>query len=170
MPNWCYNRAKFTHTDPKKLDKLEKALEKAKKAEGGEHFFNALRKRPKEEQDSWYSWNIENWGCKWDAFPTDYERDENSITAYFDTPWGPPIALYEYLDSQDWGIEAYYHEPGMCFCGSFIDGIDDVYEYDDILDNYEELQKIPEGIYEFANLECEHENHMEWLKESEDEE
>ena len=167
MPNWCYNRVTLTHSNPKKIDKLEKSL---KNTEDSENFFNHLRKRPTKQKDNWYEWNIAHWGCKWDATPGEIDRvDENHIIIYFDTAWGPPIALYEYLDGQDWGVEAYYHEPGMAFCGSFVEGINDMYEYADILEDYDELQKIPEEIYEFANLEYEHESHMEYLKEQENE-
>ena len=50
---------------------------------------------------SWYSWNITNWGCKWDVavadndeYPeteliADYPNGENQVLVYkFMTPWG----------------------------------------------------------------------------------
>ena len=167
MPNWCYNRVELSHTDKKKVDKLEESL---KNTEDSETFFNHLRKRPAKQKDNWYEWNISHWGCKWDASPNEYERDENNMTIYFDSAWSPPIKLYEYLHDKGWTVEAYYHEPGMAYCGSFIDGDEDFYEYGDILEDYDELQKIPEEIYEFANLEYEHESHMEYLKEEQENE
>ena len=52
---------------------------------------------------SWYSWNITNWGCKWDVavsddnqYPDTYmegptENGENLVVYYsFNTPWGIP--------------------------------------------------------------------------------
>lgn len=162
MPNWCNNMVELHHKDQKKLNNLIKELSKGNDEA---QIFNILRKRPKKEEKNWYDWNCSNWGVKWDANIIDWEERDECIWISFDTAWGAPIQLYEYLHDKGWTVEAYYHEPGMRFCGSFINGEEDYYEYADILEDYDELQKIPEEIYEFANLEYEHENHMEYLKE-----
>ena len=38
----------------------------------------------------WYSWNIDNWGVKWDAVRPTAKYDLLTITLSFDSPWGCP--------------------------------------------------------------------------------
>lgn len=38
----------------------------------------------------WYSWNLDNWGVKWDAVRPTVKFDLLTITFYFDSPWGCP--------------------------------------------------------------------------------
>ena len=40
----------------------------------------------------WYSWNLDNWGVKWDAKDCKIKdlSDFNTIVFSFDTPWGTP--------------------------------------------------------------------------------
>ena len=40
----------------------------------------------------WYSWNIDNWGVKWDAVRCKSKelQDFNTIIFEFDSPWGTP--------------------------------------------------------------------------------
>ena len=146
MPNWCYNTATVYNEDKTKIDGLEQELLK----ENAEPF-NHLRPRPAGEEDNWNSWNCNNWGCKWDVSIMDWERqDDNTIVMHFDSPWSPPVVLYEFLDSDGWSVRAYYHEPGMGFAGRFEDGYDDCYEFD--YTNREEIENLPEDIADFANV------------------
>jgi hypothetical protein len=48
--------------------------------------------------------------------------DEQAVRLYFDTAWGPPTDLYEYMTSNGWDIDAYYVEWGMDYCGRWHDG------------------------------------------------
>jgi hypothetical protein len=50
----------------------------------------------------------------------------------FETAWGPPIALYEFLEENEWSVEGLYNESGMCFAGIYEDGSDSYYEYADL--------------------------------------
>jgi hypothetical protein len=107
---------------------------------------------------------------KWDAQIIDWEEREDCIWILFDTAWGAPIQLYEYLSDKGWHIEALYSEPGMCFCGSYTtEDAEDYYEYGDYLDDLDRLKEIPEDIFEFANLQYQHESHMEHLAGEDDE-
>jgi hypothetical protein len=132
MPNWCDNTLNISHSDKTKIDKLEAELSKLNEegrsqAELFEHF------RPNPSGEWNYMWSVENWGTKWDASIIDWERlDDESMVIYFETAWGPPIALYNFLVEDDWNIEAFYHEPGMCFAGVYDNGSDDYYEYSDL--------------------------------------
>lgn len=49
--------------------------------------------REKYGKNNWYDWGIENWGTKWDAYETSYDKHD-SIGGYtvfkFQTAWSPP--------------------------------------------------------------------------------
>jgi len=161
MPNWCYNSVTLRNSDPTKLDALEEIL-KDPKAEVFQH----LCPRPASEEDNWYGWNCDNWGTKWDITVNDSERDdEHTMLLHFDTAWSPPIALYEYLFSEGWEVDALYHEPGMGFAGKFSEGFDDYYEYS--YSSREDVENLPEDIADFTNAWDDLEN---WESENEAEE
>ena len=151
MPNWCNNTATFTNEDISKVDELEKVLQKIESSDEQEvSLFSFFRPRPEEKNDSWYDWNVNHWGCKWDASVHSFLRtSDDQITVSFDTPWSPPIALYEYLAREtDWYPSAYYIEEGVGFMG-FVDGDeDDCYEYTDVAS----LDNIPDHLVEHWNI------------------
>lgn len=69
-----------------------------------ETFNNAFAK-----DNSWYYWNVRNWGCKWDVAVGDEgeyattefeEKGENWISFKFNTPWSPPIQVITELSKQ----------------------------------------------------------------------
>ena len=154
----------LSHDNTELVDALEQELNKSR---DDQKIFHFLRPRPHTEDNDWYDWNVTHWGTKWDAwFPNveDYSRDDCSLSLNFDTAWSPPIALYEYLTENGWKIEAYYHEPGMCFCGKFENGIDDCYEYNM---TEESINDIPEDIASYANLETELEDFLAFKEEEE---
>jgi hypothetical protein len=145
MPNWCYNSATLHHDSKEVIDAFEAELQKEESQP-----FNHLRPRPASEEDNWYSWNCDNWGCKWDVTMHDWEReDDNTIVMHFDSPWSPPTTLYEYLETEGWTVRAMYHEPGMGFAGRFENGFDDYYEMD--WTDRASIEDLPEDILDFTN-------------------
>jgi hypothetical protein len=143
MPNWCYNAVTISHEDKTKIDALEQELTKEEPQP-----FNNLRPNPDGEWN--YEWSVNNWGTKWDIAPHDWDRDgDTTITMNFDSAWSPPIALYEFLESNGWEVRALYHEPGMGFAGRYEDGYDDYYELD--WTNRESVENLPEDILDFSN-------------------
>lgn len=44
----------------------------------------------------WYTWNIENWGTKWNAYNQNDKRTTNDAI-YFQTAWSAPISLIDVL-------------------------------------------------------------------------
>lgn len=160
MPNWCSNSLTITHEDSAKIDALEAELKKGDDAQ----VFNHIVPRPLEEEENWYSWNVNNWGTKWDVTPYSWERDGNRISMNFDTAWSPPTTLYETMEDDGWQVRAFYHEPGMVFIGIYEDGYDDYYEYD--ITDRESIENLPEELIEYGNLMEEHEN---WVEENKDE-
>ena len=139
MPNWCLNNVQITHDDPAKLYDL---LDAYKRGELMEHF----RPTPKDENgkldEEWYDWRVTNWGTKWDvggkdAFFQLFFSNDNDVSSdhpegivlSFDSAWSPPIEFYSFMKSEHgFDIRASYFEPGMGFCGDWIDGMDNYYE------------------------------------------
>ncbi len=73
-----------------------------------------------------YHWCISNWGTKWDCCNLDYLSDSFRdgddypyVELMFETAWGPPDILYDYLTQEypevclDW----FYKEPGCRMAG-----------------------------------------------------
>ena len=164
MPNWCSNSVTFYNEDVSKIDALEQELKKGEDAQIFTHFLPIP-----EGVEDWYSWNVNNWGTKWDANVYQWDReDNNTLSVIFDTAWSPPIAVYEHLTNENWNISAFYYEPGMGFIGKYENGDDQYYEYD--ITNLESIKQLPEDIIEYGNLIDEYEYFYEQSLEDEDEE
>ena len=157
MPNWCLNNATITHDDPAKLDEL---LDAYKRGELMEHYLPT----PRDPDDptkllgagipmtiggnDWYNWRVANWGTKWDVGGEDAcvaRYEFNEVVLSFDSAWSPPIAFYEFMKNQGFDIRASYFEPGMCFCGDWIDGMDNYYE--------EDWRDFPDHLIQEYNME-----------------
>ena len=168
MPNWCSNNVEFHNDDVAEVAKLEAHLQFLDKREKGESaesgLFAYFIPRPPEAEDSWYEWNVSNWGTKWEASIYGWTKvNDNSITMNFDTAWSPPTALYEFLAANtEWYVTATYYEPGMSFVGSNVGGYDDCYT----IENLEALDTVPEELLEEYNI---REQMEDWEEESEDE-
>ena len=141
MPNWCNNSLQLTAATKEEADELHSFLKTYQDAvpEGQPEptFFGFFVPEDYEEDEdgnktfpNWYSWRIENWGTKWDASMHDWHWvDDRTVVMSFDTAWGPAIGVYEAMMEQGWYVSATYFEPGMCFTGSWVDGVDEHYEY-----------------------------------------
>ena len=154
MPNWCYNTLTLTHEDPAMLERVETAFnndsllsdfipipEDLKIISG---YFpegspeqietQALYKANMEKYGytTWYDFCVEEWGTKWDIKNEGFEPTivDNSITLSFDSAWAPPLAAYKKFEDMGFDVLAYYHEPGMCFCGRYKAGEDESYNID----------------------------------------
>lgn len=168
MPNWCWNDLTLHTEDTEKADALESFLktltEEDVENDKDTGLFAYFHPRPVTEEENWYGWNIDNWGTKWDVTEVEWQRDENTFYLNFSTAWGPPISFYEKLyEDGDWNVDAMYEEPGMCFVGSFSEGVDDYYEYD--FDDEDWAENIPQELIDFAGLESSYEFHIETLEE-----
>jgi hypothetical protein len=152
MPNWCANNAEFYNEDVEKVNALEARLTKLRDEEKEPGLFGSFMPRPIEydEGEKWYSWNVENWGTKWEVTYVHFERvDDNTLQLSFDTAWSPPTSFYEWLSiNTSWYVTASYYEPGMCFIGRVVEGEDEFYQYSDI----DSLSEIPEDLVEEYGL------------------
>ena len=143
MPNWCNNSFKV-EGDKESIDKFEAFLNE----KNGKDWFDFFAPTPVElKEDGWYEWNVSNWGCKWNCDAQDWTRDGNTISFWFDSPWGPPVELYYKIEQAGLTVTAEYMEEGMRFVGEFVDGSDETYEYQDV----EDLDNIPEHLVENWN-------------------
>ena len=157
MPNWCNNTFNV-EGDKETIDKFETYLDE----KNGKDWFDFFAPTPVElKEDGWYEWNVSNWGCKWNCDAQDWSRDGNTISFWFDSPWGPPVELYYKIEQAGLTVKAEYMEEGMRFVGEFVGGSDETYEYQDV----EDLDNIPDNLVENWNLHDQFEN---W--EDEDEE
>lgn len=150
MPNWCANSLNLAHENPEMITRAVKAASEGRllsefvpcpqallDTEGG-WFGDERQKEIDAKRESniaeygyanWYDWRIANWGCKWDVdCHADAREDANNASFAFDSAWSPPIEFYEQLEEQGFVVEAYWYEPGMCFCGMREDGANDDYE------------------------------------------
>jgi len=149
MPNWCNNTVEISHEDPAKIQALAQAL---KAGEFCQHviptpkeltdtvsgFMGEDQREAHEAQQKanlekyghtdWYSFQTSRWGTKWDVECEDAQVGGNTLTAYFDSAWSPPIGVYQELVEQGYSVRAMYYEPGMAYAGVFEDGDDDYYE------------------------------------------
>ena len=152
LPDGVFN---VVQGDKEAVDALEKELSNKE----GEGVFQLLRPRPSDQEENWYSWNVENWGTKWETSVYSWEKlNDNSIRMNFDTAWSPPIAFYDFLaQNTEWYVTATYCEEGMGFVGRNIGGDDEYYQYSDA----EDLDEIPEELVEEYNLRAQFEDEEE---------
>lgn len=124
MPNWCDNTLTLTHEDPTQIDRAITAFREGKLCQEFQPMQAELL-----EDESWYSWRIDNWGTKWDiggetAGHVD-RLSENSVYFAFESAWSPPVGFYSFLvEELGFTVDAMYYEPGMGFAGRFYDGED----------------------------------------------
>jgi len=125
MPNWCENNL-IVSGEKSELDKFKKEVQ----GTGWDSVtpslldFNQIIPMPQEVIDegydeSGYSWETANWGCKWGAHEVDFYESDKALHYYFETPWSPPepilLAMGDKYSKLDFRLE--YTEYGMNFQG-----------------------------------------------------
>jgi Ferredoxin-like domain in Api92-like protein len=94
----------------------------------------------------WYSWNLANWGCKWDASDVYVEEDSATYWAIsFDTPWSPPIPAMESLSLLFPDVKftlRYEEEQGWGGITEFTNGESNEIESWDIPNNHADYSKL----------------------------
>ena len=150
MPNWCRNKLTVSHDDSAVLDRFVKAYNKGTVCK-------EFIPEPENMGEGWYNWRLNNWGTKWDIGADEgTEKEEryglkativgNEASCSFDSAWSPPIGLYNELELLGFRVVATYFEPGMAFCGQYIDG-------NNIYVEYTNANMIPKQIWDDYNLE-----------------
>lgn len=184
MPNWCNNSLTVSHPDKEMMIKFAEGVRNGT-------LFDTFIPMPAELRDTtspsetnetliekyghsdWYSWALDNWGCKWDCTAGDFDLDEDGLSGngWFDTAWGPPLSAYHNLQKLGFSIDAGYNEPGMGFVGTWNDGVE---EY---IDNYYDLfevenwrENLDADYYILDHLDSEYENWLDYKSQEEEEE
>lgn len=149
MPNWCMNSAVFHHSDPAMILKLSEALKKGEVCRTFvpiEEEWAKLTANPDfVDEIGWQriKFQTDHWGTKWD-FGDDADTDlvnENTLTVpNFLTAWSPPIGLYNKMIEMGFEITAYYFEPGCCFCGTYMNGSEEIVDIKEQSDIPEEVR------------------------------
>lgn len=148
------NNLRIRHDDPAKLQEFVDAWNS-----GG--VCNHYLPTPRDESlqfiedetspDYWYTWNINNWGTKWDFGKEEYQDsavvENNEVIVSFNSAWSPPIDFYNHLVELGYGVHASYFEPGVGFCGIYHNGYDNCIDYGDDKDS------IPVGVWNDFGLE-----------------
>ena len=70
----------------------------------------------------WYTWRLQNWGCKWDIGECYvFTNDENEFRVSFDSPWSPPLTFFKNIGPKFPELEfsVLFEEPGMDFAGIY---------------------------------------------------
>lgn len=109
---------------------------------------------------NWYDYCVAEWGTKWDVgYNPDVdntatiEEDEDGnkfVHVDFDSAWSPPTDAYDKLVDLGYGINAYYYEPGVGFCGRYDEEGDQTFE---IRNNSKWVKRnIPADIEEAFNI------------------
>jgi len=187
MPNWCNNSA--TITGPisilKELEEVQlsfqelfpcpkELLDTTAPAEYNDKDKAKLNEEKFGHSD-WYSWQVSNWGTKWDLSLQSLDLEDNGdgtgfLNAGFDTAWSPPVEfmkkLYEKYKDQGLNIHMEYFEPGCSFLG-VVDTrsgefVDEYFEYEVACDLENCIKEL--GGHALAEYE------LEYLKEREEEE
>jgi len=147
MPNWCRNRVSFYSDNKQHIAKLWSIFEsetpfneivpspdwKTTPNDKGELPVKREMKNPDgrvvyttydfpdgTNDDRWYSWNIANWGCKWEVSDVECDHfEDNSFECEFETPWSPPEGIFYALREmfEDVEISWFFDEPGMQVAG-----------------------------------------------------
>lgn len=139
MPNWCFNSAEISHTDPAKLDELIAV------AEAGTmfaHFLPIPTEVIEPTNPEWSYWRINNWGTKWDiGEPTYISRESpTELILNFDTPWSPPRGVFEAMKKAGYIVRSEYIEEGIAVAGYWNDGEDECYDIKDLPEHLSHLK------------------------------
>lgn len=150
MPNWCNNFVQINHTDPAKISLLAEAIKAGKFCDHvipvhedlqitAGRLGDAVEQAELEAKEqanlakygakNWYDFCVNHWGTKWDVDPygpVEVEADGTHVSFGFDSAWAPPTGVYAELVEQGFSVDAMYYEPGMGFCGRWVNG-DDIY-------------------------------------------
>jgi hypothetical protein len=176
MPNWCDNTLTLTHDDPKMIHRAVKAFGQGKllnefipvpdaltETMSGSYGDDDKQQDLEAQQESnrqkygyatWYDFCVGEWGTKWDVGGADdftEQIDKNNVRFCFQSAWAPPVDAYSKLESLGFTVDAFYHEPGMAFCGRYSDGYDETYEYGSMTANDIEAE-VPNDINEMFGI------------------
>lgn len=153
MPNYCANRLTIFGSIKDRKDFLS-----AVKTEKSLFTFNNIVPEPTDDDDGWYNWRIENWGCKWDASDTKIEQDDDEKTVLtFLTAWAPPNSKFMSILASQFPSLAFdlrFAERGVEFYGYWTKDKNQTWNFqnDDIIQTDEDDYTLREGLHQYKDL------------------
>tara|TARA_Y100001963_G_scaffold124705_1_gene175681 strand:+ start:815 stop:1351 length:537 start_codon:yes stop_codon:yes gene_type:complete len=146
MPNWCHNRVSFYSDNVEDVAKLRNIFEsdepfnslvpspdwKNTPNENGDLPIKREHKNPDgkivhttydfpdgKNDDRWYSWNVANWGTKWEVGDVECDGDDFSFECEFQTAWSPAEGIFYAIREKfpDVEVSWFYDEPGVQLAG-----------------------------------------------------
>lgn len=126
MPNWCENTATLFHDNPEMLTRAANAVER-------QALLQEFVPMPEDIGNGWWDWALANWGTKWDIDEGHMVgQGDGFVTIAFLSAWSPPVEAYKRMEGElGFRVEAEYAEPGMCFRGTYQDGVEHTEEMPD---------------------------------------
>jgi len=147
MPNWCHNRVSFYSDNEAQLkevydifdndepfnaivpspdwkntpnDKGELPVKREMKNPDGKIVCTTYDFPDGTNDDRWYSWNVHNWGTKWEIDKGSCDHfDGCSFECEFETAWSPAEGIFYALREKFPDVDCtwFYDEPGMMVAG-----------------------------------------------------
>jgi hypothetical protein len=108
------------YEEAKDREEIEELRKNGKKGEADK--LEILYKLKEHKEFDWHSWNIINWGTKWNSrfWGSDYPQvGKNNLFYNFSTAWNPPFPII-FVASKlfpNLNFKLKYYEAGMGFCG-----------------------------------------------------
>lgn len=143
MPNWVGNRVEISGPQ-EQLDKLAEQLQNPELGEDMAFSFNKILPIPAESAEDWYSWNITNWGVKWDTRDVETNHEPGQLAYRFNTAWSPPVPVLNALSHQNPDLvvnHVYEEEQGWGGRIEYRNGNGEQLESWDIPDSHAEMVK-----------------------------
>lgn len=194
MPNWTSNVITVKHSDPTRLDLIQSSTERKvgvlqtlipcpeellneELTTWGHGAEEEARKRLRAEMvakhghESWYDWNIANWGTKWDLCETSFNRvDDNTLEIHAQTAWSPPSAAFDAMVTMGYEVRALYCGEAYEYAGIWDNGVET--NYNTTSGSQAAATSLPQELDEAFNIvegleEYERENEEElttWIK------
>ena len=133
MPNWCENKL-VVRGEEIDMAKFKKTMDIA-------NLLHSFVPVPKDQEDNWYQWCIDNWGTKWDVVDCIMKLGSKTCPTSdtmrfgFLTAWAPPIPWLEKVGAifPNLWLKLDYDAPGMMFRGTACGR-------GEIIDEYEEYE------------------------------
>lgn len=124
MPNWSNSRITISLNPHAKLTQAERQVRwevwrdlrnTLEEWDGDEDnspdVLQIIHPRPKEEDENWYDWNIENWGTKWDMRVYGFNFKNEELSFCGDTAWNFPIGILNQLVSLGFNMKHLFASP-----------------------------------------------------------
>jgi len=159
MPNWCNNVVNVQTTNVQKLSDLVEAASEDRLLSflvPPPNNYDVPSNDPDPVLPAWYTWNVKNWGTKWDInYCEVHEQSPTEVILKFDSAWAPPTeAFIEGASTHGFSFRMHWYEHGLEMLGTAeIEPNSHSIQYEDMHSPTAELDEMF-GITEFLKEEA----------------